>query len=538
MRLSHLQSQIVDLISVLQMKLVPHQLMELNSPFIWHWPWFISCVNAAKQHGFTGIILHQQELLSVLATPSPLSDRHDVENLIHQQKNALQYLKKVGLYLQEQNLSFWLQGEAAPSDDIIRRKFPEFSFDERSTPDFWQQFYSSILSRLLPLVPHLGGVILSLTTPQFQTHGWQQGLHHVWSLLRAQGKKLVLRDFIDKSWPRQQLSRVLSGLSEDVRASIKATELDYHPGFANHPHIVSLSGHKQWIEYDLWGTGYGWTVLPCYLADEIQGRLSWATSLAQGNIEAITSRVSWQWLPDGLTMDSANAINLFGLSAANGTEPSSVLDDWIEHNHLGFRSQRDRLRFGELYATSYDWLYKTPNILGRRLHYQSQIPESLSQALQLLHMDTRGANWLQAFQPLFPADSPQQGAEQRQLIGLEKESACFLASSAVAQLRELRARISCQNETLEKLEAAWRNAEIYSQLFSRVAFAVSDIQMSEQYGDAALVAKTSATHQEILLRYADTLARWTDSPVSGSPHYVSLLLNAERLQGFARSLLR
>lgn len=518
------------------MKLVPHQLMELNSPFIWHWPWFISCVNAAKAHGFTGIILHQQELLSLLAIPSPLSYRHDVENLIHQQKNALQYLKKVSVYLQKNNLSFWLQGEAAPTDDIIRRKFPEFSFDERSTPDFWQQFYSSILSQLLPLLPHLGGLILSLTTPQFQTDGWQQSLHHVWSQLRAQGKKLVLRDFIDTSWPRQQLSRVLSVLPDDVRASIKATELDYHPGFANHPNIVSFSGRKKWIEYDLWGTGYGWTILPCYLADEIQGRLSWATSLADHNIETITSRVSWQWLPDGLTTDSANAINLFGLSHANNTEPSSVIDAWIEQQNLGFRSKSDRQRFSALYASSHDWLCKTPNLLGRRMHYQSQIPESYAQAQQLLHTDIRSANWAQAFQPLFPTDDPALGAEQRQLIQLEKESAYFITTAALQQLREL--RITCHNETLERLEAAWRNAEMYGQLFSQVAFAVSDLQMAEHYGDAAQVTKTAMYHHEKLLRFADTLERWADSPPPGSPNYVSVLLNAERLRGFAASLLR
>lgn len=105
------------------MKRIPHQLMELNSTFIWHWPWFIQGVKSAKQHGFTGIILHQQELLSILATPSPLSQKLHVENLIHQQHYALQYLKRVDRYLAENNLSFWLQGEAAPNDDIIKRKF-------------------------------------------------------------------------------------------------------------------------------------------------------------------------------------------------------------------------------------------------------------------------------------------------------------------------------------------------------------------------------------------------------------------------------
>jgi hypothetical protein len=125
-----------------------------------------------------------------------------------------------------------------------------------------------------------------------------KSLRQVWRQLRGAGKKLILRDFIDDSWPRQQLSGVLATLPHDVRASIKATELDYHPGFANHPHIVTLPDHKKWIEYDLFGIGYGWTALPCWLADEISGRLSWAIGATDNSVEAITCRVSWQWLPD------------------------------------------------------------------------------------------------------------------------------------------------------------------------------------------------------------------------------------------------
>ena len=519
------------------MKRIPHQLMELNSTFIWHWPWFIQGVKSAKQHGFTGIILHQQELLSVLATPSALSQKLNVENLIHQQNYALQYLIRVDRYLAENNLSFWLQGEAAPDDDIIKRKFPELTFDEKSAPDFWHHFYAAILHPLLHALPHLSGLILSLTTPDFQTTRWQQSLHDVWSLLRARGKKLILRDFIDNSWPRQQLANILATLPDDVRASVKATELDYHPGFANHPHIATLPGHKKWIEYDLFGTGYGWTALPCYLGDEISGRLSWALSAAENEIEAITSRVSWQWLPDSRVMDSANAINLYGLSAANQADHTigSAFDRWAEQLQLRFRHQQDRQRLATLLYSSHGWLCKTPNLLGRRLHDQSQVPQSFAQAQQLLHMDTRSANWLQAYQPLFPADDRASGLEQRQLIALEKEAACFLSASAVQTLRELIPRINGGDEALTVLLAAWRNAEIYSQMFSRVTAAVSDLLWCDRYGESA--DRLAAEHQQTLLRYADTLARWGDNPPEGSPLYLPLLLSPERLSRFADSLV-
>lgn len=518
------------------MKRIAHQLMELNSTFIWHWPWLEQGVMSAKQHGFTGIILHQQELFSILATPSPFSQKLSVENLIHQQHYALHYLKKVNQYLAENNLSFWLQGEAAPADDIIKRKFPEFAFEEKSAPDFWHHFYSTTLTPLLRELPHLSGVILSLTTPTFQTAGWQKSLHQVWRQLRAAGKKLVLRDFIDDSWPRQQLSSVLATLPHDVRASIKATELDYHPGFANHPNIVALPQHKKWIEYDLFGIGYGWTALPCWLADEISGRLSWAIGATSNGIEAITCRVSWQWLPDSRVMDSANAINLTGLAAANQGQNNSVFDDWAELHGLRFRQAQDKARLNDLFHTSYDWLCKTPNLLGRRLHYQSQIPESLSQAQQLLHMDTRSANWLQAYQPLMPPDDRALGAEQRQLIALEKQNACFLAQNGVQTLRELMPRITSPDETLERLLAAWRNAERYSQMFSKVAAAVSDVLWRDRYGDDELPVGSLEQHRDSLLRFADELDSWLDNPPPGSPLFLPLLFSPQRLTTFAQSL--
>lgn len=353
--------------------------------------------------------------------------------------------------------------------------------------------------------------------------------------MRGAGKKLILRDFIDDSWPRQQLSGVLATLPHDVRASIKATELDYHPGFANHPHIVTLPDHKKWIEYDLFGIGYGWTALPCWLADEISGRLSWAIGATDNSVEAITCRVSWQWLPDSRVMDSVNAINLLGLAAANHTQ-GHVFDDWVEQHGLRFRQPQDKARLAALFHSSYDWLCKTPNLLGRRLHYQSQIPESLAQAQQLLHMDTRSANWLQAYQPLMPPDDRDLGGEQRQLIALEKQNACFLAANAVQTLRELLPRITCPDDSMETLLAAWRNADIYSQMFSRVTVVVTDVLWRDHYGDDALPARALEKHQQSLLRYADTLAAWVNNPPPGSPLFLPLLLSPQRLAAFAESL--
>ncbi|MGO1308995.1 MAG: hypothetical protein ACTMIX_05270, partial [Kluyvera intermedia] len=114
--------------------------------------------------------------------------------------------------------------------------------------------------------------------------------------------------------------------------------------------------------------------------------------------------------------------------------------------------------------------------------------------------------------------------------------ACFLASRTVQNLRELMPRITCQNDSLEILLAAWRSAEIYSQMFSRVASAMADILWLDHYGPQSLPDDTLQKHQQQLLRYTDTLERWLVNPPASGPLFLPLLLSPERLSRFALSL--
>jgi hypothetical protein len=506
---------------------IPHQLLELNSPFIWHWPWLEQTVTVAKRYGFTGIILHQQELLALLAEPSPFAPRLEAENLRHQRRHALLYLQRVADWLEQYHLAFWLQAEAAPPQETLRQKFPEQAPDGASS--FWTDFYRSTLTPLLA-IPSLRGLVLSLTTPAWQPGPWQAALQDVWRALRAAGKQLVLRDFIDASWPRQQLQTVLASLPGEVRASLKATELDYHPGFANHPLIATLP-HQKWIEFDLWGIGYGWSVLPCYLADEIRGRLSWAQSVAPGGVEAVTARINWQWLSDSSLIGSVNEVNLSGLQAARLGDPAEpLLETWFAEQGISFRTRQQGQQLAELYGASADWLTKTCNLLGRPLHRQSQVPESLAQAEQLLHMDTRSARWALAFQPLLPADDPQLGHEQRSLIQLEKSSSSHLCATAMARLRE----IPSQSDAFAVVQAAWQSAGRYSQMFSLVTAAVVAALWRERYGAQP---EPLTPHAQALERCADDLERWFPTLPATAPLVIPQLFAPERLRSLAASLL-
>lgn len=523
------------------MRTVPHQLLELNISVTDNRESIRQYVAAAKKFGYTGIVIHLQELFSILATPSPHAPRLQVENLIHEKNYTLQCLKIYSTELQKNDLTFWLQGESVPHDDILRRKFPEFDIDNVLIKDFWDMFYHSVIQSVLENIPWINGFIFSLTMPEAHQEKWIEALNQVWRTLRRHGKTLILRDFIDAGWPRQQLLSVITHLSTDVRASIKATELDFHPGFANHPHIAMLPGHKKWIEYDLWGTGYGWSLLPCYLMNDIQQRFNWAMSLDGEGVEAITTRICWKWLPGRTTLESVNIINMLGIAHIN-TQcedlSGAVETDWLHLSGMSFKRQADRQQFFSSLRASYQWLTATPNVLGRRLHYQSQIPDSLFHARQLLHMDTRSANWAQSFQPFLPADDRQCGLEQRNLVALEKEKAAFLANTELQKLRLMQPDVTDPFGYFHRALEAWQIATLYGEMFRAVALATTDAIWLEQYGDDSLPASTLSHHQQVLRKLADKLDTFLAGELAPGNTALPLLLSPERLVCFADSFTK
>ncbi|CAK8737526.1 hypothetical protein SODG_001249 [Sodalis praecaptivus] len=265
--------------------------------------------------------------------------------------------------------------------------------------------------------------------------------------LRRQNKKLVLRDYTDDDWPRRQLQSTVARMPADVRASLKATAVDYRPGFANNPAIGAMGARKIWIDIDLWGIDYGWTLLPCLLIDELQGRLSWAQSVAGDRLETITARLDWEWIHNSPLQGSINEGNLYGLARIAGGETSvsaaQLLDEWLDSQGLrpGYTVQRQTVR--QLFISSYDWMCRTPYLLGRVMHQHSQLPADIDTALRLLHSDARSANWRQSFQALFPRDDEQAGRAQRELLQLEQQQNAFWPNVCTPRRKPCAATLNC-----------------------------------------------------------------------------------------------
>ena len=154
-----------------------------------------------------------------------------------------------------------------------------------------------------------------------------------------------------------------------------------------------------------------------------------------------------------------------------------LLDEWLDSKGLrpDYRQQRQMVR--QLFFSSYDWMCRTPYLLGRVMHQHSQLPADIDTALRLLHSDSRSANWRQSFQALLPRDDESAGRAQMKLLQLEQQQSTFLAERLYAQAQSLRRAGEVPAAFTEVLCDAWAAAVRYSRLFGHARQVVSLMQV-------------------------------------------------------------
>lgn len=519
---------------------VPQLLLEINSPDIWHWPFFLEMARVARKYHFQGIVINQQSLLAQLASPSPRCRPADIINLSLARDHALRHLQKIGEYCERHHLQLWLQGEATPDSPSLKMKFPEFFLADNDLSAFIAWFFFESIPQILAVLPTVRGLRLSLATPDIADVDWQASLMALYRGVRAAGRQLVLRDYRDTTWPRHMLRDALGGLPGDVRASLKATELDYRPGFAGNPNLLNLPTNHKWLELDLWGLDYGWSLLPCYLLEEFRQRLLWLSQYPGCYPEAITVRIDWEWLPGLPLSASVNALNLYGLSGVVqdlSLSPEHMVHQWLQHQAASPLPGAELGALSDILTTSYEWSCKTPNLLGRVLQCRSQLPLNLEHALSLLHMDTRNANWAQSFQPLLPGDDTALGLQQCELISLENERITFLAERMHSRALRLLPGCGLQEPARACITGSMARAQKYSQLYTVFKHALMLKLRLRKYGQnqpdiQALFRRALGDFRQC----NQSLETWFQHHGAEHPLAFASLLNTQQIAGLIYSL--
>lgn len=516
----------------------PLLIMEINSPDIWRWSFVEYTVRQALRYGFQGIVIHQQSLLARLAAPSARCKPSELINLTLAQEHAILYLQRVGVYCQKHHLQLWLQGEATPDSQELKAKFPEFFLSENNNDAFIHHFFKAVIPHILSALPAVRGLRLSLSTPDVSNEQWKTSLKTLYQGIRQLGRQLILRDYQDKTWPRQMLRTTLDTLPSDVRASIKATELDYRPGFASNPNLLNIQPNRKWLELDLWGLEYGWTLLPCYLLEEIQQRLAWLNQHSGGSPEAITVRIDWEWLPNLTLSDSQNELNLFGLAPLvhePDVDPRQLVQRWLQQ-HAPAAARHTLHALGEMITTSHEWSCKTPTLLGRVLQCHSRLPADFEHALHLLHLDTRAANWSQSFQPLMPSDDRELGAQQCQLIELENQRSRFLADVLYGRSLKLLPESGLDEPARRAIADGAVRALKYTHIYSAFTRALTLKLWLRKYGEQADIREQFASAMLAFRQQNGELNAWFALHGDAHPTAFAAMLNPSRIATLITSL--
>lgn len=520
--------------------LAPLRLLEVNSSLIWHWPYLQQVINVMKRDGFNGLVIHQQDLFALLAYPSDYC-QNGKENLICEQREKILYIQRLCRTCNINSIRIWLQGEALPSGGKLQEKFPEYALIENCNADeaFWKKFYQQTITEVLSQLPAIDGVIVTLPKHLPYRANWSSTLPCLYQILRSLGKKLVLRDYMDDEAASWQLLSALQVLPGDVRVSLKAVPEGYRPGFATNPLLVQLKDRIKWIEFDLWGLEYGWTLLPCYLLEEIKGRLSWVENMTGDLLEAVSGRLSWEWISNSSLINSVNSINLHGLAMFGreiGMSEKQAFHCWLT-DMLGHKVDKAELEaFHQLYISSHEWMKKTPYILGHVLHHYSQVPKTYEQAVKLLQLHARRSDDF-AISTLFPPDDPATGYEQYQLMLLEKQRALFLAQNTRSQLHFLLQHTHISEDKRGLFKRVWERVSWYTTLFDEVAKGVAIKIMLERYASVDGVSNLELRKQiSRLHQLANRIGEWLDMEEQQQPHYLAMLFDPARLLSLAESL--
>ncbi|HGU6798217.1 TPA: hypothetical protein ACNAM8_004593 [Escherichia coli] len=151
----------------------PLRLLEVNSTLIWHWPYLQSVIRVMIRDHFNGLVINQQNLFSLLVSPSKYC-QHGRENLFCEHQEHLLYLQRLCRYCHTSGIRVWLQGEALPRDAKIQEKYPEYALIDNSNADelFWKSFYQHDLYEALGKLPGIDGIIVNLHRHQPYKASW------------------------------------------------------------------------------------------------------------------------------------------------------------------------------------------------------------------------------------------------------------------------------------------------------------------------------------------------------------------------------
>ena len=324
------------------------RILEIHGPNMFNMFHVDRAINFAKDHGLNGLIFHCNELLDKLVLPYKYFDkdlslaRWPVREATVQ--NNRYYMHGVLAKCKEAGLNFFAEVKELYYPPEILELYPFLRKENGAvcpTEPFWWEFLEEKVREICEQLPDIAGIVASPGTREsmislaangckcercrnYNMDQWYRELiTAMYKPLAAAGKRLVIRDFSYTADHQYAMVDAARTVSPDITMALKKCPHDYYPTFPDNPAVGNCGEMRQWIEYDTWGQYFGLGVLPCSIAEDMQGRMQ--RYLAKG-ASGVMLRTDWEIISQSSAFSSFNMLNLIA-GAALSNDVNADLHD-------------------------------------------------------------------------------------------------------------------------------------------------------------------------------------------------------------------
>ena len=335
------------------------RLLEIHGSNMWNGYHIQRAIEFAKQFNLTGMIFPCNDLIDRAIKPdryfSPDVSLLSYNNRDGDTKNYKYYLKNVIDKITDAGLEFYVEEKEIYYPHEILEEFPQLRKENAAvcpTDPFWWEFLEEKIREFVCRFPKVSGIIVSAGTREsmvslaankctcdrcenYSVDQWYRELiSAMFRPLNQAGKKLIVRDFSYTADHQYAMVEAAAAVSPDIIMALKKVPHDYYPTFPDNPTVGNCNGMEQWIEFDTWGQYFGLGVLPCSVAEDMQGRMQ--RYLKKG-ASGVMLRTDWERLLQGSTFNSFNIFNLIAgamLSQDVNLDLDQAYEAWLDYGLL------------------------------------------------------------------------------------------------------------------------------------------------------------------------------------------------------------
>ena len=531
--------------------------VEVHSSRAWDYAHIMCVLEFAAAHNLNALVLHRNDVVEQVVYPGRQFgvEAGAAANIYQRYNYAYRtiyrytptrrsgpllrrgYLNRVVEEARRRGIAVYLQNKELSFPDVLLELHPQLIKDGHACPTdpFWFEFLRTKYEELFQDVPGIAGIITSVgtgesrvsitsnrctcatcaaTTPE---QWYRQVIEVLHRTISAQGKQLVLRDFVFTRSAHDQLAAAFNALPPEIALAIKDTPHDYYPTFPQNRLIAQVRGRAKWIEYDTMAQYFGWGIGPATMIEYMQQRMR---SAHEHGAEAIILRTDWESLDGHTAFDTPNVLNLLAGAALGRdlrTTARAIYRDWLEDADA-FRA--DALEPEREQATAWIASVFSRNweVVRRALYTHdcvfndcSTFPVGIGHALWLAEEKNSLKDWV-----------PEK-ADALAPTRANSESMLIEKNEALRLVRELRAAIDGGHPALtpafaEELRRRYEAFEMYVEGFRALARLFIAVRYREAAGGAGSDATTGETAREASAGHAvdaPTTAAAGAAPIAG-----------------------